>query len=165
MQALDVNNNDILVDEEGYIQFQEELEKMKLLSMTIASKGSEEYENAVGDGWHDNFAFEESMRESRMVAQKINKMMADKKRLKVITKQTFNYNVVNIGDILKIKFNDDEIEIVKLTGKYIPNENDINEISLNSPLGRAIYKKKIGTINEYEVNDKIIRVEIIKKIN
>ena len=35
--------------------------------------GSESYVDAVGDGWHDNFAFEDTMRESRKIASRINK--------------------------------------------------------------------------------------------
>jgi len=49
-----------------------------------------------------------------------------------------------------------------LTGKYIPNIDD--EITLNSPLGRAIFKKKIDSINEYKVNDKVIKVKLIEKM-
>ena len=52
---------DVLVDTEGFNQYYEELNRLKDLSLSIASIGSESYADAVGDGWHDNFAFEDTM--------------------------------------------------------------------------------------------------------
>ena len=49
---------EILVDENGYKQFFEELKKLEDLSRSNSALGSEVYKDAVGDGWHDNFAFE-----------------------------------------------------------------------------------------------------------
>lgn len=51
---------EILVDENGYKHFYDELERLKEFSIISASKGNEAYSDAVGDGWHDNFAFEEN---------------------------------------------------------------------------------------------------------
>ena len=53
---------EILVDEFGYKQFLEELENLKQQSLLISSIGSEEYQNAIGDGWHDNFAYEQAIK-------------------------------------------------------------------------------------------------------
>ena len=50
---------DILVDTDGFNQYYEELNRLKDISLSIASIGSESYVDAVGDGWHDNFAFED----------------------------------------------------------------------------------------------------------
>lgn len=164
------NIGQIIVDDEGYKQFIDEMEKLKMISLSIASNGSEAYLDAVGDGWHDNFAFEESMRESRVIACKINKMIEEKKNLKVIKKKTLGKDIVNINDTIKVLFtyseDDSEIEIIKLTGKYIPNTDmEIKEITLNSPIGKVIYGKRIGTINEYKVNDRVISIKIMEKVN
>ena len=70
---------DVLVDTDGFNQYYEELNKLKDLSLSIASIGSESYADAVGDGWHDNFAFEDTMRESRKIASRINKMSLNSK--------------------------------------------------------------------------------------
>ena len=77
---------DVLVDTEGFNQYYEELNRLKDLSLSIASIGSESYADAVGDGWHDNFAFEDTMRESRKIASRINKMLEDEKYLKIVDK-------------------------------------------------------------------------------
>lgn len=160
---------EILLNKEGYQEFYEELKRLKDLSLNIASTGSEEYDSAVGDGWHDNFAFEESMRESRKIASRINKMLEEEKYLKRVEKTT-NNNLIDIGDILLVKviYSEEDIEeyMIKLTGKYLPNTNNkIKEISLNSPIGKSIYLKDINDNNiYYYVNDKKIDIKIIRRI-
>ena len=161
---------DILVDTDGFNQYYEELNRLKDISLSIASIGSESYADAVGDGWHDNFAFEDTMRESRKIASRINKMLEDEKNLKIVDKKRASDDIIDIGDILKIKviYDIDDIEeyTIKLTGKYmIDNNAKIKEISLNSPIGRSIYLKNINDDDiGYYVNDKKISIKIINKI-
>ena len=161
---------DILVDTDGFNQYYEELNRLKDISLSIASIGSESYADAVGDGWHDNFAFEDTMRESRKIASRINKMLEDEKYLKIVDKKSNSDDIIDIGDILKIKviYDIDDIEeyTIKLTGKYmIDNNAKIKEISLNSPIGRSIYLKNINDDDiGYYVNDKKISIKIINKI-
>ena len=160
---------EILVDENGYNQYINELEKLKEQSLAISTSGSEAYEIAVGDGWHDNFAFEDTMRQSRTIAARIDNMLKMKQYLKVVKNVKKDKNTINIGDVLDIKiyYSDDDVEeiTIKLTGNYIPSVDDsIQEITLNSPLGKAIYLKKIKDKDiNYIVNDKKIRVAIINK--
>lgn len=161
---------DILVNTDGFNQYYEELNKLKDLSLSIASIGSESYADAVGDGWHDNFAFEDTMRESRKIASRINKMLEDEKNLKIVDKKRASDDIIDIGDILMIKviYDIDDIEeyTIKLTGKYmIDNNAKIKEVSLNSPIGRSIYLKNINDDDiGYYVNDKKISIKIINKI-
>ena len=160
---------DILVDTEGFNQYYEELNKLKDLSLSIASIGSESYADAVGDGWHDNFAFEDTMRESRKIASRIDKMIEDEKYLKIVDKKRTSDDIIDIGDILMIRviYDIDDIEeyTIKLTGKYmIDNNAKIKEVSLNSPIGRSIYLKSINDNDtHYYVNDKKISIKIIRK--
>ena len=149
---------DILVDTDGFNQYYEELNRLKDISLSIASIGSESYVDAVGDGWHDNFAFEDTMRESRKIASRINKMLEDEKYLKIVDKKSTSDDINDIDDI--------EEYTIKLTGKYmIDNNAKIKEVSLNSPIGRSIYLKSINDNDIcYYVNDKKIGIKIIKRI-
>ena len=153
----------ILVSKEGYDEYYNELEKLKKSLTRNASCGSDAYTSAVGDGWHDNFDFEQTMREEKQITYNIKKMMNDTKYLEIVKKHN-KKDYVDLDDTVSIKFiydDTDEIEEYKLTGKYISNNN---EITLNSPLGNAIYNKKIGSTIIYKVNNKEIKVQIIKKI-
>ena len=160
---------EVLVDTDGFNQYYEELNRLKDISLSIASIGSESYADAVGDGWHDNFAFEDTMRESRKIASRINKMLEDEKYLKIVDKKSNSDDIIDVGDILKIKaiYDIDDIEeyTIKLTGKYmIDNNAKIKEVSLNSPIGRSIYLKNINDDIGYYVNDKKTSIKIINKI-
>lgn len=161
--------DEILVDEEGYKQYFEELDKLKNLRLLIAVKGGEACKEAVGDGWHDNFAYEEAMREERNMASRIEQMLKEQKLLKIVKKRSMEKNIVNIGDTVKlaIQYDEDDIEIefVKLTGKYKTDTDlEIKEISLNSPIGKAIFGKKINSSVSCVVNGKEISVNILEKL-
>jgi transcription elongation GreA/GreB family factor len=158
----------ILVNSEGYNQFFELLKKLREYHTSNIINGSEAFKDAVGDGWHDNFAFEEAMRQERDIAARIEKMIKEEKDLKLINKEETSSDIINFDDTVKLKFiyfdGEEEIELIKLTGKYMPDTNAIvKEISLNSPLGKSLYLKKVGTKFNYEVNDKVIEVEILEK--
>ena len=160
----------ILVDIEGYKQFYQEIERIKEELTNNASKGGEAYKDAIGDGWHDNFAFESAMAEERKIRAKLEKMYSEQSKLEIVNVSGYDDNKVNINDIVKIRIiysvGDIEEEIVKLTGKYIPDTGiKIQEISLNSPLGKAIYMKDIGSFTFYVVGDKEFKVEIMSKCN
>jgi len=161
--------NEILVDENGYNQYLELLEELKQTSLLNASVGSEACCDAVGDGWHDNFAFEETMRESRIIAARIDKMMSEKKYLKIVKPIKLGDEFINIGDTFKVEFkygtDDIEIEQLTLTGKYKPNTDlTIKEISLNSPIGKAVYKQKVNSTISYCANGNKIEITILNKI-
>ena len=161
---------EILVDDEGRCQYYEELEKLKNLSLINSSVGSESYTSSVGDGWHDNFAFEESMRESVKIASRIDRMIEEEMYLKVVHRKNYHNDIIDIGDILTVLviYDEDDKEeyTIKLTGKYmIDNNAKIKEVSLNSPIGRSIYLKSINDNDIcYYVNDKKIGIKIIKRI-
>ena len=93
---------EILVDDEGRCQYYEELEKLKNLSLINSSVGSESYTSSVGDGWHDNFAFEESMRESVKIASRIDRMIEEEMYLKVVHRKNYHNDIIDIGDILTV---------------------------------------------------------------
>ena len=160
---------DIMVDESGYQQFMDILESFKQESVDVGLKGNEAYSNDPGNTWHDNFDFEVAMQKSRTIAAKIDKMYEEKKNIKIIEYEDLPDNIVNIGDTLKLEIiyseSDFDTETVILTGKYIPDMNlEIDEITLNSPIGKAIYKQKIGDVINFTINDSEAKVRVIEKL-
>ena len=155
----------ILVDEQGKEQFYSILEKLKNDNLENANVLSKSYTDYVGDGWHDNPIYEEAMRKNRMIDESINKMLQQEKLLKIVSDK-YNDKCVNINDIVEVEFiysdDDKEIEKLKLTGKFIPDTDlEIKEVTLNSPVGKAIYKKKIGECSAYTVLDREVKIRII----
>lgn len=159
---------EILVDDDGYEQFLTLFNNLKSSLETIAVNGVEACRDAVGDGWHDNFAYEQLMRDEQKVQAQVKKMLMDKKCLKVVKKKTVDDKIIDIGDILKIKviYDLDDIEVfeVKLSGKYLADlESSPQEISLNSYLGKALYLKNINDDISYKVNDNIVVIKLLEK--
>lgn len=160
---------EILISKDGYEQFFIELEKLKDSITSNALVISKACSDAVGDGWHDNFAYDEAMRQERFIVSKINDMINNIPFLKVIDDE-YNNVKVNINDVIEVSIkyaeDDEEKEILKLTGNYslCNNNGSIREVSLNSPIGKAIYKQDIGTTVSYIVGRNKIEVSILKRI-
>lgn len=154
----------ILVDEIGYEQFFDELNKLKILFSNNASDGSQAYNDAVGDGWHDNFAFEEAKREEFKIMSALQEKIEGLSRI-VIVDSLNEESVVDINDYVTIDmyFPGEEPEelIFKLVASNTPNfDGEVSEISLNSPLGKSVYGKKIGEKTSYSVNENDVFVVI-----
>ena len=159
---------EILVDRNGYEQFMNILDELRSTLENIAAVGADVCRDAVGDGWHDNFAYEELMRDEIKISAKVQKMLVDKSHLKVVNEIKQNNDVINIGDILKIEviYDEDDIEVfkVKLTGKYLPDlESSIQEISLNSQMGKALYLKNIHNKITYKIHGEEVEIKVLEK--
>ena len=158
----------IYLNHEGVLQFNKILEEKKEELLKNSTSSSSSIQNAIGDGWHDNFDAEQFLREEYMITHNIEKMLKMKEQIELLEDKTIE-GVVCVSDILKITiiYAEDDVEtsIIKLTGKYLPEPNpNYEEITLNSPLGSAIYLKPIPSQTHYEVNERKITVEIKEKI-
>ena len=159
---------EILVDRNGYEQFLSILSELKERLENIESGAAEVCRDAVGDGWHDNFAYDELMRDEIKVTAKLKKMLLDGRNIKVIEEVKASADMINIGDVLKVEviYAEDDIEIfeVKLTGKYFPDsESPIQEISLNSQMGRALYLKNVHNKILYKIHDEEVEIKVLEK--
>ena len=153
---------------DGYKQYCEEIEKIEAEILENTKFKVEAIREAPGDGWHDNFAYEDACRTETMLQKRLEQMLIQKKKIEIIESTTFDQDLVNIGDIIQLEFKyddgDTEVEEVRLTGNWKVSSNDsIQEVSLNSPLGRAIYLQKIGSTVNYSVNDQKIFIQILSK--
>ena len=91
-------------------------------------------------------------------------MILDKQKLEIISEEKKDNNLIYLEDIVCIRFFYSEEDIVKLTGKYFPVVTaKMKEITINSPLGKALYLQKIGSKVKYFVNEKEIMVVILEK--
>lgn len=160
----------IFLSKEGYEQYLNEINLLKIKFNKNTSEGAEAITSAVGDGWHDNFAYENSIREERKISYELQKMIDNIKNIEILPEmKKTNKNIVNINDIIELRliYSKDDVEIdkFKLTGNYKTNINkELKEITLNSPLGKAIYLKKINSHTHYYVNNNKIEIEILEKI-
>ena len=150
----------IYLDKLGYENYLKSLEDIKkeidenakLMSLYVS-------DDAYGDGWHDNFAYEETMRKEAELFQKYNKKKSMLKDIVIVDKES--NGTVSLNTKVELLFiEDDTIEEYILTGDINSNIDD-NSITINSPLGSAIYGKKVGDKVSYKVGDNTYNVEIL----
>ncbi len=154
----------IYVDQDGYNELLLEISKIeKKLQINNLEKG-EAYSGAVGDGWHDNFAFDDANMKERAILNDLREAREKLLRVKIMESMESD-ELVDINDIITVRYiyseNDFENYKFKLiaaaTGKL---DADIPEISINSPLGEKVYKKSIGFKSELRIRDSIFNIEI-----
>lgn len=155
----------ILLSEEGYEQYQKEIENLETKIRKIRNIKAEAYKEAPGDGWHDNFPFEDATRQEDILLVQKNNLLKKKKDIVIVERKKTNKKTIDLDDIvtLELTYEEGETEILKiqLVGKWkIDDSNHIQEISLNSPLGKALYQNEKDDF-QYKVNDKIIKIRII----
>ena len=145
----------IYLDEKGYQEYLKEIdilkEKIRKNSIDMAEYQSDD---AYGDGWHDNFAYEQAMQKDIALSYELNNKLKGLDNI-VIVKKNNNSNIVDINSKVEIRFDDeDDTEVYILSGGSTSNIVDnIPSITLNSPLGKAIYKKKKDDIFTYKIGN------------
>ncbi len=158
------------VSQDGYDLFVKGIDDLRNKLNGKGKENSESFNSAVGDGWHDNFDFEQSAREEKKILKQIDDNKKILNNLVIIKEDAKDDDLVKINDIvlLKLEYEDNSSEelLFKLVGTFYANNNDeeYQEITLNSPIGKAIYHKKISSMTEYIVNNKKIKVYIESKV-
>lgn len=163
-------NNKIYLTDEGLNEYRKEIKILNDKLTEIQKMKSEACSGAVGDGWHDNFAYEDAKRQEDAIVTQIKDLGDKSKYIEIITNDIKDQNIISLNDILKVEFTYEDgtkdEEIIKLTGNWKSREYDeFQEVTLNSPIGKNIYGKDIKDIIEYSVNEKKIIVKVIEKIN
>ena len=84
-----------------------------------------------------------------------------------IVENVGNESLIDIGDIVRVDIifaeDDREKEIFKLIATTPSFDAEIKEVSINSPIGAAIYHKKVGDFVTYKVRDNTFKIEILEK--
>ena len=159
----------IYLTKEGYQQYVDDIEKLHEKLGSSSKDKSESYRAAVGDGWHDNFAFENAKREELMVIKELEEKIAGLSRIVIVDKLE-DSSVIDIDDIVRLSIQitpeKKREPIIKLIGEEHGDlESDTKEISINSPLGEAIYRQTVGTTVEYVVGNKALSAVIEERMN
>ena len=95
------NEEKLYLDNDGY---QRLLEEIDLLKAKLAKNGKEKgeaYSGAVGDGWHDNFAFDEANMQERMILGQLKECYQKLERA-VIVERHDDETLVDVNDIVTV---------------------------------------------------------------
>lgn len=99
------------------------------------------------------------------ILYRMNKMIDDLNYIQIIAKED-NEELVDINDKvnLTLTYSDNECEELELTLIANGKIDSYDIVSINSPLGKSIYKKVVGTTSSFKVNGEEVLVTINSKI-
>lgn len=143
----------------------EELTRLKDALQKIRNEKRLSISQADGDGWHDNFGFEQAISEEKMVIDRIYALDNEITSATIIDENSDNKTFVGVGSSvnLKLDYGDDDIEY--FVGKLVafPGESSqANEITVNSSIGRSILQKKVGdTVQAIIPSGEKVNIEIL----
>ena len=152
----------ILLDRKGYERHLQEIENLKAELREVNRGRKDAFDAGAGDGW-DTPEFEEIERQEARIIADINRRVAELARIEIVEKEEVA-GVVDIDDIVRLQINgrDDDRELFKLVASSPNFMAPIHEVSVNSPIGAAIYKQNIGATVQYAVRDRKFSATILE---
>lgn len=119
-----------------------------------------------GDGFHDNFAFEQAEIKERGLLREITdlQLKLDEAEIIDVEEEASNANgkvVIGSKVTVKLEFDgEEEEETYTITGGYGNMLKNI--VSIQSPLGQCLINKTVGFEGSYTVNGNVTVVKIVE---
>lgn len=151
----------IYVTQEGYNQYIAALKDYQDAYAALLKTRVEYGKNSV-----ENYQTGVYDMEAEALLSNIRNMNKTISQLEIISDENAEENTVNLGDIVNVQVvGDDELRKVKLIGgvPIIALNDELVTITINSPMGAAIYKKKVGDVVTYKVRNNEFTAMIISK--
>lgn len=152
----------ILLDKEGYEKLKKEIEDLKRDLCEINKGRNLAFDAGSGDGW-DTPEFEYIERMEGQLISEINDKLRMLSNSKIIEKNISN-NIIGINSVVNLLIsqgNERCEEVVKLISGVGMDTSDYLEVSINSPIGKAIFNKKIGEVSFCKIGEKDYKIKIL----
>ena len=156
--------DNIKVSKGGYDKLQRDLE---VLEKELTEIGKYKNKIAVenGDVWHDNNDFEQAEIQERAKMREIHDLKLKIANAEII-EDSNSSNKVRFGSVVElIIYGDDFTEEETLLFSDSDECSIYKKISVNSPIGKVIFGKEVGSEEEYEVNGNKMKVKVVKILN
>lgn len=155
------------LNKQGYEEYLKAIEeKEKQLADIRLYKGTDAIYQ--GDNWHDNPTLYQTESKERALMLEITEMKLKLQNAEIV-ENLGNESLIDIGDIVKVDIifdeDDREEETFKLIATTPSLDAEVEEVSINSPIGAAVYHKKVGDFTTYKVRDNTFKLEILEKKN
>ncbi len=156
----------IYLSKEGYQKYLEELENIKK-KIEKNNIDITEYvsDDSYGDGWHDNFAYEEARRYEYQLFLEYENKLKGLNEIEIIERD--DSDKIGIEDIVLVEltFSDNEVERdrYKISGSTKSDlDNETLHITVNSPLGKSLLGKKINEEFTYYILKEKVEGKILE---
>lgn len=145
-------------------------EKMRQIKAEIYQVGQDmgEWARQTSETWHDNFGFEDGVRQQERLFNLLEEMMTLKNKAIVVKRGSKEEEKTFIGRKITAQDLGTE-EVLKLeVGSYLNFETDENSeyflISYDAPLARALIGKEPGKDIEAKIGNRLQKYKIIQVI-
>lgn len=170
---MELNNMEVLKKysyEESCKLLREDIERLEKNKRIINKARGDVHKRGTDQAWDNTeFIYLEQAIES------INSDIAERKLIlkNVLVRMNMldvvSEEAVNLGDILKLRISFSEEEMDELFVKLVAvsgydSSSDYEETSIGSPLGMAIFGRKVGEQVLYKVGKSVCSVEILEKV-
>jgi transcription elongation factor GreA len=143
------NEKPIYLDQEGYEKYLKEIDNLKERIHANDTMRSSAFNAGASDGWSSS-DLSEVERVDALLSNQLRSMIAGLKRIVIVEKINDN-DLIDVGDIILVEMEGIGEESFKLVGSVGDPFATPHEVSINSPLGAAIYHKRIGETCKYSV--------------
>lgn len=158
----------IKMDAEGYDQLISEIASLRKKLSDVSRERPDDY--IIGD-WEDNAISSGYMLKSQEITRiryELENRLAKLPYIQIVEKLN-NEELVDINDVVRVSYaqadNDERDFILRLVGKTPDMDSEIRQVSINSPMGQAIYGKPVGSSQTYMVGKNTFKVTIEEKLN
>ena len=151
----------IFLTQKGYEEHLKQIEELKSSLLLIRLK------RGCVDDLKNMIEIEEFQSEETRIVTEIIRMNEELSRVVIIDRQD-NEEIVDVDDVVLVDMIAGSLTremMLKLVGTDSNIKADIQEVSINSPVGKAIYGKKIGDLCSYSVNNRNMSLLIKSKVD
>jgi len=163
------NNLEIIyLDQKGYIDYLEGMAALEERLKNFNATRSTEAKMILLEEKYSTAEAKDLARQEKAILEEL-KDLRDKSRNIEIIERHGDETRADIGDrlLLEIMYSSDDIEEIEIELDATIGAKSINfdKVSINSPLGRAIFGKTIGGVYSYLVNKRRLSVHIKGKLS
>ena len=157
----------IYLDQKGYEDYLIRLNVLEEALKQFNAKRSTEAKNILLDEHYSSATSADLVRREKAILEELQDLRKRRHRIEIIEKHGDDTKA-DIGDrlLIEIMYALDDIEEIEIeitaTMGSLPNSAD--KVSINSPLGKALFSKTIGGIYTYQVGERKMAVHIKQKL-
>ncbi len=156
----------MLLTREACRHKEEEIKALREKLTEVRREKAEQVAQAPGDNRHDNFGLEQAEIQERAIMNEIRELNIQLKKASIVENlEHKSKQIVQVGDLVKLQLNYENGRTITMEYKLValPTEERAT-ITLNSPIGKAIFHKEVGFEGECKIANgnkvKIIILEI-----
>ena len=151
----------MLLSQKGFDEKNRQLEDLRKQLIEL-----QKYKGQVaihsGDAWHDNNDFEQTEIEERRLIAFIRSLEQEIEDCELISDEN-EIGSVGLDSTVKLElfFEEDDTEIITVVLKDVSSKTSQTVATLNSPMGKAIFQKKVGEEGFYSSPGGKIKFKIL----